>query len=68
MPVMSALVLALLVLVTASAPVAQDQSAEAAIRAIVDAQVKAWNAGDAAAYASAVSPDVSFTKLFGMVM
>ncbi len=68
MPVMSALVLALLVLVTASAPVAQDQSAEAAIRAIVDAQVKAWNAGDAAAYASAVSPDVSFTNLFGMVM
>ncbi len=68
MPVTSALVLAMSVLVTASAPLAQEQAAEAAIRAIVEAQVKAWNAGDGVAYASAVSPDVSFTNLFGMVI
>lgn len=47
---------------------AQDARDEAAIRAIVAEQVTAWNAGDGAAYASRVSPEVSFTNLFGMVM
>ena len=47
---------------------AQDASGEAAIRAIVAEQAAAWNAGDGAAYAIRVAPDVSFTNLFGMVM
>jgi uncharacterized protein (TIGR02246 family) len=47
---------------------AQAQSPEAQIRALVAAQATAWNAGDAVAYAKDVSPDVSFTNLFGMVM
>ena len=42
--------------------------AEAAIRTIVADQAKAWDAGDGAAYSRNVSPDVSFTNLFGMVM
>jgi uncharacterized protein (TIGR02246 family) len=67
MPRTLAAVLALSVL-TPPAAVAQDQAAEARIRAIVDAQVTAWNVGDGAAYAAAVGPDVSFTNLFGMVM
>ena len=63
-----ALMYALAVLAISSRAVAQDQAAEAPIRAIVAAQAKAWDAGDGAAYAAAVSPDVSFTNLFGMVM
>lgn len=47
---------------------AQTQSAEAPIRAIVSAQAAAWDAGDADGYAKAISTDVSFTNLFGMVM
>ncbi|MEP6764187.1 MAG: SgcJ/EcaC family oxidoreductase [Gemmatimonadaceae bacterium] len=47
---------------------AQDAKAEAAIRTIVAQQVEAWNAGDAARYASHFGPDVSFTNLFGMVL
>lgn len=46
----------------------QDAPAEAAIRAIVADQAAAWTAGDADGYARHVSPDVSFTNLFGMVM
>ena len=41
---------------------------EAPIRAIVENQALAWNAGDGPAYAREVSPDVSFTNLFGMVL
>ena len=47
---------------------AQDQQAEAPIRAIIAAQVSAWDAGDGAAYAKDIAPDASFTNLFGMVM
>ena len=41
---------------------------DTAIRKIVADQAVAWNAGDGARYASFVTPDVSFTNLFGMVM
>jgi uncharacterized protein (TIGR02246 family) len=68
MPRKLALIPVLALLASFSSVVAQDQAAEAPIRAIVEAQVKAWDAGDGAAYAAAVSPDVSFTNLFGMVM
>jgi len=47
---------------------AEDASSEAAIRAIVDEQVTAWNAGDGAGYSRHISPDVSFTNIFGTVM
>ena len=47
---------------------AQDQQAEAPIRAIVAAQAAAWDAGDGAAYAKDLAPDASFTNIFGMVM
>jgi uncharacterized protein (TIGR02246 family) len=47
---------------------AQDPTAEAAIRAIVAAQAKAWDAGDGPGYAARVAPEVAFTNLFGMVM
>jgi uncharacterized protein (TIGR02246 family) len=43
-------------------------SDEAAIRAIVAEQVVAWNAGDGKRYAERLSPDASFTNIFGMVM
>jgi uncharacterized protein (TIGR02246 family) len=46
----------------------QDAASEAAIRAIVARQAVAWNAGSGEAYAEHLSPDVSFTNLFGMVM
>lgn len=52
---------------TSPAP-AEDATAEPAIRAIVAEQVVAWNAGDGTRYASHLSPDLSFTNLFGMVM
>ena len=56
------------VFAAASPALAQDQTAEAAIRAIVAEHVVAWNAGDGTRYASRLSPDASFTNLFGMVM
>ncbi len=46
---------------------AQD-AREAPIRAIVERQAAAWNAGDGARYAQDVAPGVSFTNLFGMVL
>lgn len=46
----------------------QNDAPEAAIREIVADQAAAWNAGDGARYARHVSPGVSFTNLFGMVM
>jgi uncharacterized protein (TIGR02246 family) len=45
-----------------------EAEAETAIRAIVAEQAAAWNAGNGAGYSSHVSPEVSFTNLFGMVM
>jgi uncharacterized protein (TIGR02246 family) len=47
---------------------AQNQPAEASIRAIIAAQAAAWDAGDGTAYAKDVAADASFTNLFGMVM
>jgi uncharacterized protein (TIGR02246 family) len=47
---------------------AQDATAESTIRRIIADQAAAWDAGDAIRYAKRVSPDVSFTNLFGMVM
>jgi uncharacterized protein (TIGR02246 family) len=58
----------LLVTLLPSTGMAQDAAAEGAIRAIIADQATAWNAGDGARYSSRVSPDVSFTNLFGMVM
>ena len=46
----------------------QDISAEAQIRTIVAEQATAWDAGDGTAYAKDLTPDASFTNLFGMVM
>jgi uncharacterized protein (TIGR02246 family) len=45
-----------------------DPAAEAAIRAIIAEQALAWNAGDGLRYADHLTPDASFTNLFGMVM
>jgi uncharacterized protein (TIGR02246 family) len=45
-----------------------DPTAEAAIRAIVAEQAVAWNAGDGVRYSDHLTPDASFTNLFGMVM
>lgn len=64
----SLLSLSVLALSLVQGAFAQDPQAEAAIRGIVAAQVDAWNAGDAAAYAKDVASNVSFTNLFGMVM
>ena len=44
-------------------PVARD---EAEIRQLIDAQVAAWNRGDAAGYAEACLPEVGFTNILGM--
>jgi uncharacterized protein (TIGR02246 family) len=52
----------------AALPHAQVASDEATIRAIVTAQPAAWNNGDADGFAKDVSPDLSFTNVFGMVM
>lgn len=60
--------LAILASVFASPVWGQDAGAERQIRAIVEAQAAAWNAGDGAAYSKDVARDVSFTNLFGMVM
>ena len=60
---------ALALLLLAAAPVAAESGEdEAAIRTIVSEQEAAWNAGDGGAYARRMSPDVSFTNLFGMMM
>ncbi len=58
----------MLPLVASHSAVAQDQPAEAPIRAIIAAQVAPWNAGDGTAYAKGLAPDASFTNLFGMVL
>lgn len=47
---------------------AQHDESDASIRAIVAAQVVAWDAGDGHAYARHLAPDVSFTNVFGRVM
>ena len=61
--------LAVLFTLAALAPLPQTGArAESEIRRIIADQVTAWNAGDGARYAEAVSPDVSFTNIFGMVM
>lgn len=67
---MSTKVLAVFVFLVlfARCALAENQQDEAAIRAIVAAQVVAWNAGDGTAYAKDIAPDVSFTNLFGTVM
>ncbi len=64
----SLVILTLLALSTGLDAHAQEQQAEAAIRAIVAAQADAWNAGDGAAYGKDVAEGASFTNLFGMVM
>jgi uncharacterized protein (TIGR02246 family) len=64
---LSATLLAITMLPLSSA-LAQDATAEAAIRTIVAEQVVAWNAGDGTRYASHLAPEASFTNLFGMVM
>lgn len=63
-----ALALTILALPAAARPLAQDAGPEAEIRAIVADQASAWDAGDGAAYARHLDPDVSFTNLFGMVI
>ena len=50
-----------------SAPPSQPTS-EAAIRKIIADQEVAWNAGDATGYSKDVSPDISFTNIFGTVL
>ena len=64
----SAFVLMILAPGMATVALAQETASEAPIRAIVAEQVVAWNAGDGQAYANHLTPDVSFTNLFGMVM
>jgi uncharacterized protein (TIGR02246 family) len=56
----------LITMLPLSPAVAQDPTAEAAIRAIIADQVVAWDAGTR--YSRHVAPDASFTNLFGMVM
>ena len=60
---------AALVLVTAPAPSAAQASAtdEGQIRAIVEEQVKAWNAGDAIAFSKSFGENGSFTNIRGTV-
>jgi uncharacterized protein (TIGR02246 family) len=65
---MKVILLLLLLTSLATPALAQTQASEAPIRALVAAQAAAWDAGDADGYAKAVSADVSFTNLFGMVM
>jgi uncharacterized protein (TIGR02246 family) len=63
-----AVLIALATIATLTSSTQTPPSAESAIRKIIADQVTAWDAGDGAAYAAAVSPDVSFTNIFGMVM
>jgi len=69
-PVLHKLLIPFTILMVSSAhdAMAQDQQAEAHIRAIVAAQATSWNAGDGTAYAKDLAPDASFTNIFGMVM
>ena len=53
---------------TAMTAAAQRATSEDEIRGIVAGQVIAWNAGDGNAYAQPLTPDASFTNIFGMVM
>ena len=64
------LLVPLVMLMLSSTPAAfgQDQQAEASIRAIIAAQVVAWDAGDGTASAKELAADASFTNLYGMVM
>ena len=57
-----------LILISISHAAAQTPTADEAIRHIVSEQAAAWNSGDGAKFSRHVSPDVSFTNLFGMVM
>lgn len=58
----------LVVAVIPASALAQDASAERAIRGIIADQAAAWNAGDGERYASRLAAEASFTNLFGMVM
>lgn len=61
--------IAALFAVTAADPSVAQTSAtdEARIRAIVDEQVTAWNAGDAVAFSKSVGEQESFTNIRGTV-
>ena len=64
----AALVLGLLA--TATGPAAAGpgkKSDETAIRALLAAQVEAWNRGDAAAWSTVFEPDADFVNIAGMV-
>ena len=60
--------LAVSMLLTAITSRAQDAAADKAIREIVADQAEAWNAGDGTRFSRHISPEVSFTNIFGMVM
>jgi uncharacterized protein (TIGR02246 family) len=68
-PALVSTVAAALFLVTAPVQSAAQASAtdEAQIRAIVEAQVTAWNAGDAVAFSKSFSENGSFTNIRGTV-
>jgi uncharacterized protein (TIGR02246 family) len=66
MRTLAAIVLALNLAQSAQTPAGD--SPEQQIRAIVADQARSWNAGDGRGFASAMSQDLSFTNLFGMVM
>jgi len=57
-----------LILISVSHAGPQDAAADKAIRQIVAEQADAWNAGDGAKFSRHISPEVSFTNLFGIVM
>src|SRR5258708_34559686 len=59
---------AMLALSSTPGAFAQDQQAEAPIRAIIAAQAAACDAGDGTAYAQDLAPGASCTNLFDMVM
>jgi len=64
----TAIILLTLALPPIQAPPPARTADETAIRAVVADQADAWNAADATRYARHMSPEVSFTNLFGMVM
>lgn len=49
-----------------AAPASLSSADEAAIRTLFEHVVTAWNAGDAAAFASAFAPDADFVNVYGM--
>jgi uncharacterized protein (TIGR02246 family) len=53
--------------VVAAAPDRARAADDAAIRALLAAQVEAWNRGDAAAWSKPFAPDADFVNIFGMV-